>query len=827
MAAAALAAIVNQASAQVGAQTPISLDDLLHGEDFGTAVFSPSGDRIAFTRSVAIADHPGTDGFEDPSRVRERVFVVDADGGAPREIECPKGSYCSLSRWRPWSPDGGRMLLIEATKGRFNLAVWNAASGKVTSLPGRPDSSFAPFDWAGDHVVYAALSEKQRQRVSNLQMLEHLDEIWSAGWEEGRGLATVSSANPVFAPSEPPEGALMIANLASGKVAKLADGDFIMVTAAPDGKHVAALRLDESRPTALSWQGRRAELQIYRLTGDGAKLVRVFEKLDVQFQSLAWNASGNKLLVGGKAPEEEIGQSRLYVVDARTGESRAIALPRDSSLHDPRAGLGLSLLPIKWIGDNPAAVLARKGVASADAAKVGSYLEYGETAKVRFDLHVFARGSWENLTAFSKSSVNQFLAPDGKDFALVVADGSLWRVRRGSKAERLSTNTDPKIAAFAVDDRFAPPESAYYHARNEERVAVYAMVAGGAPERRVFDLRARSFGEAQARDGFLADSPDLRSTVYRIHDNWVTRLVLRNEQSAERSLGEANTELSARAVAPVERFTYNSGGKQLIGWVVKPPNAQPGQPLPAVVSVYGGTVWGAEPPSSAGPTIHMPQFSGQLLAAHGYAVIYPSTPLEPGATSDAMATLAQHVIAAVDALAGKGVVDPKRVGVLGQSFGGYSTAAILAARSDRFAAGIAMAGVYGWIHSYGMPSQAQLLTPDGRDQSLEIKVVEAGQIQLQKPFWEDPEPYIRNSPIFHVEKIDAPLLMLQGDLDFGVTGLAGAMRMYNALIRAGKKPALVRYWGEGHVFHSEWAIRDQWSRILTWFDAYLTAQRGH
>lgn len=78
-------------------------------------------------------------------------------------------------------------------------------------------------------------------------------------------------------------------------------------------------------------------------------------------------------------------------------------------------------------------------------------------------------------------------------------------------------------------------------------------------------------------------------------------------------------------------------------------------------------------------------------------------------------------------------------------------------------------------------------------------MVETGQIGLRKPFWDTPQSYMRNSPIFHVKSINAPLLLLHGDLDMGVTGLPGAERMYNALLQAGKKPALVRYWGQGHV----------------------------
>jgi dipeptidyl aminopeptidase/acylaminoacyl peptidase len=210
-----------------------------------------------------------------------------------------------------------------------------------------------------------------------------------------------------------------------------------------------------------------------------------------------------------------------------------------------------------------------------------------------------------------------------------------------------------------------------------------------------------------------------------------------------------------------------------------------------------------------------------LLAAQGFAVIYPSTPLGPGADNDLPAILAEQTIAAIDALATRGIVDRDRIGVMGQSFGGFSTAAILSRRSDRFKAGVAMAGAYDWMFAYGMKGVDATLTDDGRSQRVDMEIIETGQIRLGKPFWKDPQPYIRNSPIFQVERIDAPLLLLQGDLDSSLTSLPDADRMYNALVRAGKKPALVRYWGEGHVAESQSAIRDQWARIKAWFNHYL------
>lgn len=91
--------------------------------------------------------------------------------------------------------------------------------------------------------------------------------------------------------------------------------------------------------------------------------------------------------------------------------------------------------------------------------------------------------------------------------------------------------------------------------------------------------------------------------------------------------------------------------------------------------------------------------------------------------------------------------------------------------------------------------------------------------------WADPQPYVRNSPIFRVEDIDTPLLIMHGDLDDSITTLPGAERMYNALVRAGKHRCSCGTGEEGHTAESEAAVRDQWARITTWFDHYLRGQQ--
>jgi dipeptidyl aminopeptidase/acylaminoacyl peptidase len=399
----------------------------------------------------------------------------------------------------------------------------------------------------------------------------------------------------------------------------------------------------------------------------------------------------------------------------------------------------------------------------------------------------------------TKASIDAFLVPPAQSYAMVVADGALWKVTPSQDPKRLSPRDAPRIVGFGVDRRYPEPpsQSAYFHSGSQERIGLYALFSGK-PERVVLDVDSGKLTPIEA---------------------WTSSLLLNDR--GERAVLTVNAALKNRAEAPIKPFQFTYKGKKLNGWVVLPPGAKPGTRLPAVISVYGGMVYGAEPASQAKAEISIPIFSGQLLAAQGYAVVYPSTPLGQGSKSDVMDTLAGELVAAIDALAADGVVDPKRVGVMGQSFGGFSTAAVLAKRSDRFRAGIAMAGIYDWTFGYGMVSIDHMLSDSGDIYNPEIKMIENGQIQLQKPFWEAADAYRRNSPIFDIQNIHSPLLFLHGDLDLATTGLSGAMRMYNAMIRAGKTTALVHYWGQGHVAQSASAIRDQWSRITTWFDHYL------
>jgi len=82
--------------------------------------------------------------------------------------------------------------------------------------------------------------------------------------------------------------------------------------------------------------------------------------------------------------------------------------------------------------------------------------------------------------------------------------------------------------------------------------------------------------------------------------------------------------------------------------------------------------------------------------------------------------------------------------------------------------------------------------------------------------------YFHNSPLFHVESIHAPLLMLHGDFDY-YPPITQSEAMFHALHRLGKPVQLICYWGEEHIFTSPANIRDASDRIMTWLQALSPA----
>jgi acetyl esterase/lipase len=77
----------------------------------------------------------------------------------------------------------------------------------------------------------------------------------------------------------------------------------------------------------------------------------------------------------------------------------------------------------------------------------------------------------------------------------------------------------------------------------------------------------------------------------------------------------------------------------------------------------------------------------------------------------------------------------------------------------------------------------------------------------------------QNGPIFSADKVQTPVMIIQGDIDY--VSIGQGEEFFMALYRQGKRARFVRYWGEGHGIDSPANIRDEWEQIFGWLDEHL------
>ena len=266
-------------------------------------------------------------------------------------------------------------------------------------------------------------------------------------------------------------------------------------------------------------------------------------------------------------------------------------------------------------------------------------------------------------------------------------------------------------------------------------------------------------------------------------------------------LNYANTRLGE-----IEDFDFtNQHGHNIDGRVYLPADFDASKKYPALVYYYGGT-------SPVGR-----HFTGRwpfnLWAAEGY-VVYVVQP--NGATGYGQAFSGRHVNAwgkysADDIIEGTkaflkahSFVDPKRVGNMGASYGGFMTL-YLATQTDIFAASMSHAGIsnlssywgHGWW-GYGYSG-----------------VASRGSFP-----WNNPELYVEHSPLYHADKITTPLLLIHGNADTNVP-VGESHYMYTALKLLGKEVELVEFNGQDHHINTRQARFDWWNTTMAWFDLKL------
>ena len=290
--------------------------------------------------------------------------------------------------------------------------------------------------------------------------------------------------------------------------------------------------------------------------------------------------------------------------------------------------------------------------------------------------------------------------------------------------------------------------------------------------------------------------------------------------SRNEKLLSLDTYLSGIEWGRIEIINYNSdSGEPLQGAVILPPRYHPGRRYPTLVWVYGGYKVRGSNDYWLDP--FLPGiYNLQLYAAQNYLVLIPSMPLPARSErQNVYDSLTNGVLPAIDKLVKLGIADPERVGVMGQSFGGYSVYGLVT-QTDRFKAAVAIAGITDLRSHFGQFSPLAR-GYSGIEHEMSDNWAEMDLWGLYGPPQQDEWGYDANSPLTHVDRVHTPLLMVHGDLDIRGS-VQQAEQFFYGLYAQGKTAKLIRYGGESHSLGQSPAnVRDVFKEIIDWFDKYL------
>ncbi len=235
-----------------------------------------------------------------------------------------------------------------------------------------------------------------------------------------------------------------------------------------------------------------------------------------------------------------------------------------------------------------------------------------------------------------------------------------------------------------------------------------------------------------------------------------------------------------------KRITKATDGKDLLSWVIYPPNFDPSKKYPTLLYCQGG-------PQGALSQFYSYRWNFQLMAAHGYIIIAPNRRGMPGygvewneqISKDYGGQNMRDYLSAIDDLAKEPYVDKDRLGAIGASYGGYSVYFLAGHHNKRFKTFIAHDGIFDEKSMYGTTEELFFVNWD-----------------LGGPYWEKDNKAAQKSytifnPIEYVEKWDTPIMIIQGGKDYRVP-IGQGLEAFQAAQLRGIKSRLLYFPNENH-----------------------------
>jgi dipeptidyl aminopeptidase/acylaminoacyl peptidase len=497
--------------------------------------------------------------------------------------------------------------------------------------------------------------------------------------------------------------------------------------------------------------------------------------------------------------------SHVFILDTKSGTTSDIM--RNEPYDSPQKPFG-GAEDFVWSPDS-------KGLLYVSKKKVGKeYAISTNTDLYYYDLKTALTTNWTpNMNGYDMAPM---FSPDGKRVAWTSmrrdgfeADKNDIYVMDLGKLNAFKLNLtgawDGTVESFAWDKNGT---SIYFNAPVKGTVQLFeAKVPVNLGVRMLPQIRQITTGKfditgiaGQAGKELIVSRTDMNhaAELYAVHiPSGSLRQVTHENDETYNSLKLSNTEL---------RMVKTTDGKEMGVWVIYPPDFNPAKKYPTLLYCQGG-------PQSALSQFYSFRWNFQLMAANGYIVVAPNRRGMPGwgvkwnedISKDWGGQPMRDYLSAIDAVAKEDYVDKNRLGCVGASYGGYSAFMLAGMHDNRFRSFIAHDGLFDLKSWYGTTEELWFANWD-----------------VGGPYWEKPVPasYEKFNPSNFVSKWTAPIMIIQGGIDYRVPIEQGLEAFQAAQLR-GLKSKLLYFPNENHwVLHAQNGIA--WQReFFKWLDETL------
>jgi len=597
----------------------------------------------------------------------------------------------------------------------------------------------------------------------------------------------------------------------------------------PDGRHIGTIVTDEKdvkdllivdvkdyKPAGLRGSG-PLDVSSFNWLGDDRILFTVTKekmyswglfsaRIDRLESPMAIDSFDATKIVG--LPEARPGRVLVWILQSSADEGRPgglVELDAARALHTFQAAYRRDALVRSYRppGDGP--------VVSWDSNRQGDLALCTTWSKGAYRLHRYvpSSGSWRDVA----------LSADTRPMGLDFDDRFLWAVTisaaKAYELRRLDLETGGMDKPLLTDPLYDIGIGRLHFSKVGRCLAGVTYVQ----RKPVAVWFSKAFAVAQATvdasrpdtDNVLVNH-DLSETKFLFQINGprhpASYELLDVEAKTLRRLADAAPWLRDRPLRPVQPISFvTRDGVRLEGYLALPEGADAQHPAPLVVLAHGGP-WIRDVPVFE-PVV-------QFLASRGYAVLQPnyrgssgySAQISHEARFDFM-RMHNDVTDATRAMLSSGLVDPKRVGIMGSSFGGYLAVAGIAFERGLYRCAVTECGVFDWERLIRSKSST------GRPGEYEVLLDELG-----RP-GRDRERLQQISPLEHADQIHVPVLIAHGTED-NVVDVAQSKKLASELKRRGVPHETFFRAVEGHGFYNYKNRVEFYHRV----EAFLAANLG-